>query len=69
MFVFAHVFAGTLIGFGFWHLTGDRRVFPAAVFGALLPDLIDKSLSLLIPGYLRILAGPLDIPCSSLQRS
>ena len=50
MFVFAHVFAGILIGFGFWHLTGDRRVLPAAVFGALLPDLIDKSLSLLIPG-------------------
>jgi membrane-bound metal-dependent hydrolase YbcI (DUF457 family) len=50
MFAFAHVFAGTLIGFGFWHLTGDRRALPVAVFGALLPDLIDKSLSLLIPG-------------------
>jgi hypothetical protein len=50
MFVFAHVFAGILIGFGFWLLTGDRRALPVAVFGALLPDLIDKSLSLLIPG-------------------
>jgi membrane-bound metal-dependent hydrolase YbcI (DUF457 family) len=50
MFVFAHVFTGILIGLGFWHLTGDRRALPVAVFGALLPDLIDKSLSLLIPG-------------------
>jgi hypothetical protein len=50
MFVFAHVFLGALIGLGFWHLTQDRRALPLCIIGAILPDLIDKTLALLVPG-------------------
>jgi len=50
MFVFAHVFFGSLIGLGFWHLSGDHRAVPVSILGAVLPDLLDKSLALLIPG-------------------
>ena len=52
MFVFAHVFCGALIGAGFWHQTRDRRALPLCILGAILPDLIDKSLAMLIPGVL-----------------
>ncbi len=50
MFVFAHAFAGVLLGLGFWNLTGDRRALPLCFFSALLPDLLDKPLALLFPG-------------------
>ncbi len=52
MFIFAHVFCGALIGAGFWHLTHDRRALPLCILGAILPDLLDKSLAMLIPGVL-----------------
>lgn len=52
MFIFAHVFCGALIGLGFWHLTNDRRALPLCIFGAILPDLLDKFSALLFPELL-----------------
>ena len=49
MFIFAHIFAGALLGLGFWHLTNDRRAVPVCIIASILPDLIDKSLGLLFP--------------------
>jgi len=49
MFVVAHAFLGLLLGLALLHITMDRRVVPLCVVGALLPDLIDKPLALLIP--------------------
>jgi len=49
MFIFAHIFAGALLGLGFWHLTNDRRAVPVCIIASLLPDLMDKSLGLLFP--------------------
>jgi len=49
MFLFAHVFAGALLGLVFWHLTNDRRAIPVCITASILPDLIDKSLGLLFP--------------------
>ena len=47
MFVFAHVFAGALLGLVFWHLTNDRRAILVCIAGSIVPDMIDKSLGLL----------------------
>jgi len=52
MFIFAHVFCGALIGVGFWHVTHDRRALPLCILGAILSDLLDKSLAMIIPGIL-----------------
>jgi len=52
MFIFAHVFAGALIGLVFWHLTKDRRAIPVCIAGSIIPDLVDKSLGLLFPSVL-----------------
>jgi hypothetical protein len=52
MFIFAHIFAGALLGLVFWHLTNDRRAVPVCIAGSILPDLIDKSLGLLFPSLL-----------------
>jgi len=52
MFIFAHVFAGALLGLVFWHLTNDRRAIVVCIAGSVIPDLIDKSLGLLIPSVL-----------------
>ena len=52
MLIFAHVFAGALLGLGFWHLTNDRRAVPLCIAASILPDLIDKSLGLLFPAVL-----------------
>ena len=49
MFIFAHIFAGALLGLGFWHLTNDRRAVPLCIAASILPDLIDKSLGLAFP--------------------
>jgi hypothetical protein len=49
MFIFAHAFAGVLLGLGFWHLAKDRRAILVCIAGSLLPDVIDKSLGLLFP--------------------
>ena len=50
MYLFAHFFTGVLIALGVFNLSNDRRVFPICIAGALLPDLLDKPLMLLIPG-------------------
>ncbi|MCK9580592.1 MAG: metal-dependent hydrolase [Methanoregula sp.] len=52
MYFFAHVFSGALIGLAFWYIIRDRRVLPLCIFGAVLPDLLDKPLALLFPGIL-----------------
>jgi membrane-bound metal-dependent hydrolase YbcI (DUF457 family) len=52
MLIFAHIFAGALLGLGFWHLTNDRRAVLFCVVGSILPDLIDKSLGLVFPSVL-----------------
>ena len=52
MFIFAHVFAGALLGLVFWHLTKDRRAIPVCIAGSVIPDLIDKSLGILFPSVL-----------------
>lgn len=52
MFIFAHIFAGALLGLVFWHLTNDRRAIPVCIAGSILSDLIDKSLGLLFPSVL-----------------
>ena len=52
MFIFAHVFAGALLGLVFWHLTNDRRAIPLCIAGSILPDVIDKSLGSLFPSFL-----------------
>ena len=49
MFIFAHVFAGTLLGLVFWHLAKDRRAIPVCIAASVLPDVIDKTLGLLLP--------------------
>jgi hypothetical protein len=49
MLIFAHIFAGALLGLGFWHLTNDRRALPLCIIASVLPDLIDKSLGLAFP--------------------
>jgi hypothetical protein len=52
MFIFAHIFAGALLGLGLWHMTNDRRMIMICIAGAVLPDLIDKPLAFLFPGVL-----------------
>ena len=49
MLIFAHIFAGALLGLGFWHLTKDLRVLPLCIIASVLPDLIDKTLGLAFP--------------------
>ena len=52
MLIFAHLFAGALLGVGSWHLTKDRRAVPVCITASVLPDLIDKSLGLAFPLFL-----------------
>jgi len=52
MFIFAHIFAGALLGRGLWHLTNDRRAIITCITGSILPDLTDKSLGLFFPSVL-----------------
>ena len=52
MFIFAHIFAGALLGLALWHITNDRRAIMMCIAGAALPDLIDKPLAFLLPGVL-----------------
>ena len=49
MFVVAHAFLGVLLGLVFLEITGDRRAVPVCVAGALLPDILDKPLALIVP--------------------
>jgi hypothetical protein len=49
MLILAHIFAGALLGLGFWHLTKDRRALPLCIIASVLPDLIDKTLGLVFP--------------------
>jgi hypothetical protein len=52
MFIFAHIFAGALLGLLFWQLANDRRAVPLCIIGSVLPDLFDKPLGLLFPSVL-----------------
>ena len=52
MLIFAHIFAGALLGLGFWHLTNERRAVPLCIAGSVIPDLVDKPLGLLFPSVL-----------------
>ena len=52
MFIFAHIFAGALMGLVFWHLADDPRAVLFCIAGSILPDLMDKSLGLLFPSVL-----------------
>ena len=49
MFIFAHVFAGALLGLVLWYLTNDRRAITVCIAASVLPDVIDKSLGILFP--------------------
>ena len=49
MFIFAHIFAGALLGWGLMQLTHDRKVLLLCIAGSMLPDLVDKSLGLVFP--------------------
>ena len=49
MYLFAHAFAGCLIGLIFSRISHDRRALPVCLAGAVLPDIIDKPLAILIP--------------------
>jgi len=52
MYIFAHVFAGALLGLILWHLLDDLRAIPLCITGSILPDLVDKPLGLLFPAVL-----------------
>lgn len=58
MYLLAHAMVGLLIGVVLAVIAGDRRVLALAVFGAVLPDLIDKPLGHIVlagtVGYGRI---------------
>lgn len=44
MFIFAHIFAGNMLGLVIARVIRDTRVIPFCIAGAILPDLIDKPL-------------------------
>ena len=48
MLIFAHIFAGTMLGLVLWRIIGDRRFIPVCIAGSILPDLIDKPLGLIL---------------------
>ncbi len=48
MYFFSHLFVGLLIGIAFFWWTRDRWLIPACALGAVLPDLVDKPLGLLL---------------------
>lgn len=49
MFVFAHLICGLLMGLVFCFLIHDRRAIPVCIVSSLLPDLVDKPLTLMFP--------------------
>ena len=51
MYLFAHLFTGILLGLGFSQLCKDRRLVPVCIAGTLFPDVLDKSLRFIIPGF------------------
>lgn len=62
MYVFCHLLAGLLLGLAWYAWKRDRLLVAASVAGAVLPDLIDKPLGILITGtvgYGRIYAHTL----------
>ncbi len=48
MFLLAHLLAGMLLGLVFALISGDRRAVAVGALGAVLPDLIDKPLGLIV---------------------
>jgi membrane-bound metal-dependent hydrolase YbcI (DUF457 family) len=62
VYVFCHLLVGLLLGLAFSTWKRDRLLVAACVLGAILPDLVDKPLGLLISGtvaYGRIYAHTL----------
>jgi len=62
VYVFCHLLVGLLLGLAFYTWKRDRLLVAACVLGAVLPDLVDKPLGLLISGtvaYGRIYAHTL----------
>jgi membrane-bound metal-dependent hydrolase YbcI (DUF457 family) len=48
MLIFAHIFAGTVLGLVLARIIGDLRFMPVCIAGAILPDFIDKPLGLIL---------------------
>jgi len=48
MLIFAHIFAGAVLGLLLAQVIGDRRFVPVCIAGSILPDLIDKPLGLIV---------------------
>jgi membrane-bound metal-dependent hydrolase YbcI (DUF457 family) len=48
MFIFAHIFAGSILGLALCWILKDTRIIPFCIAGAILPDLIDKPLGYLL---------------------
>ena len=50
MLLFCHLLSGLLVGLIVYYFIRDKRVIPLGIFGAILPDLIDKPLGHIILG-------------------
>lgn len=50
MYMLCHLLSGILLGTLLSGFTGERRMAFACTLGAILPDLVDKTLGLVIPG-------------------
>lgn len=48
MLIFAHIFAGAVLGLVLARIIGDSRFIPACIAGAILPDIIDKPLGYIL---------------------
>ncbi|MFA4824271.1 MAG: metal-dependent hydrolase [Methanoregula sp.] len=48
MLIFAHIFAGAVLGLVLARIIGDSRFIPVCIAGAILPDLIDKPLGYIL---------------------
>ena len=47
MLIFAHIFAGAVVGLLLARIIGDSRFIPVCIAGSILPDFIDKPLGLI----------------------
>ena len=48
MLIFAHIFAGAVLGLVLARIIGDSRFITVCIAGSILPDLIDKPLGLIL---------------------
>lgn len=51
MYLCAHIFTGILLGLGLSQLCKDRRLVLVCIAGSLFPDVLDKSLRFVMPGF------------------